>query len=199
MFQANVLPSKGMAFISLLFAAQAVQGRENEGPVTRVAPADFKVSEQMPFVAFPAQPLAKGDAIVVKANRLADDEHFVLQECASADCKTARVLRVWTSHGAIGAAGQQQDTVKISHEGKYFMWMHRWPRNLPTQGAFVFREFSLPLILDLADTGAQQAASVPESEPSQVKIEASYQDGASTILHFQGGSAVLLQRISAKS
>ena len=58
---------------------------------------DFKVDPRMPAVVFPAQALVKDDILSIEPIRLQDNEYLVLQECASADCHQASLVRFWKS------------------------------------------------------------------------------------------------------
>lgn len=96
-----------MAMLSICAAAQS-----DLPGVTVTAPAytshyggyvitgDFKVDPRMPQVVFPAQPLVKDDILSVQPMHLTDDEYLVLQECFSAECRQAALVRVWNAFGA---------------------------------------------------------------------------------------------------
>ena len=128
-----------------------------------------------------------------------DDEYFVLQECASADCTQAHILRVWNAYGALGFTVQQPDRVRIPHEGKFFMWMQRFP--MPGGlGAFTgYEPVSPPLVL--YPTGTAELFHAIDLKAAQehgpVRVVSSTHDGSSFVLRFEGGTSVLIQRMHA--
>src|SRR6185312_13751299 len=103
---------------SLCLAALPASAQTNLPGITVTAPytsmhggylisGDFKVDPRMPQVVFPAQALVKDDILSVQPIHLADDEYLVLQECATADCSQAAIVRVWDA-GACDHAGAEQ-------------------------------------------------------------------------------------------
>lgn len=168
-----------------------------------VISGDFRVDARMPTVVFPAQALVKDDILSVRPVHLDDDEYLVLQECASADCRTAHVVRVWTADGAVGQVRQSDSRVWIQHENKYFIWMQRMP---VIQGGCMgcashfaeFRLFSPPMTL--VPTGVEAAnnrALLASQPPRAVPVAEQVHEGATFVVRFQGGSTVRIQRMHA--
>jgi hypothetical protein len=113
-----------------------------------VISSNFEVDTHMSAVIYPAEPFQTDDILSVRVTQIKDDEYFVLQECVSLDCTQAHILRVWYAYGALGFNVQQPDRVRIPHEGKFFMWMQRFPMpgGLPAFNGYeplVRRSFSI--------------------------------------------------------
>ncbi|MBU6247169.1 MAG: hypothetical protein KGN77_05385 [Xanthomonadaceae bacterium] len=168
-----------------------------------VISGDFRVDARMPTVVFPAQALVKDDILNVQPVHLADDEYLVLQECASADCRLAHVVRVWNADGAVGWVPQSPWRVWIRHENKYFIWMQRMPviqsDCLGCASHFVaFQSFSPPMTLH--PTGAEVAnnrALLRERPPRVVPVVRQVHEGATFVVRFEGGATVRIQRMHA--
>jgi hypothetical protein len=159
--------------------------------------SNFAVDTHMSAVVYPAEPFQKDDILSVKLTQMKEDEYFVLQECISADCTQAHILRVWNAHGALGITAHQPDRVWIPHEGKFFMWMQRFPTSgAPFTG---YEPLSPPLVLNPTGTPEQfQAVDVQAAqERGPVKVVSSTHDGSSFVLRFEGGTAVLIERMHA--
>lgn len=168
-----------------------------------VVSGDFRVDERMPTVVFPAEALVKGDILSVQPLRLNDDEYLVLQECASADCRLARVVQVWNAGGAVGRVRNSDARVWIAHENKYFIWMQRLP---PIQGDCDrcssrfedFQTFSPPMTLIPAGEAAARNRSALRGQPSvAVPVVAQSHEGATFVVRFAGGSVVRIRRMHA--
>lgn len=161
--------------------------------------SNFEVDTHMSAVIYPAEPFQKDDILSVRLTQMQDDEYFVLQECASVDCTQAHILRVWNAYGALGFSVQQPDRVRIPHEGKFFMWMQRFP--MPGGlGAFTgYEPLSPPLVLNPTGTAEQFHAIDLKAaqERGPVKVLSSTHDGSSFALHFEGGTSVFIQRMHA--
>jgi len=123
---------------SLCLSALPASAQTNLPGITVTAPytsthggylisGDFKVDPRMPEVVFPAQALVKNDILSVQPVHLADDEYLVLQECATADCSQAAIVRVWDADGATTLVQNSADRIWIKHENKYFIWLKRLP------------------------------------------------------------------------
>lgn len=159
--------------------------------------SNFAVDTHMSAVVYPAEPFQKDDILSVKLSQMKEDEYFVLQECISADCTQAQILRVWNAHGALGVTAHQPDRVWIPHEGKFFMWMQRFPTSgSPFTG---YEPLSPPLVLNPTGTPEQfHAVDVKAAqERGPVKVVSSAHDGSSFVLRFEGGTAVLIERMHA--
>jgi hypothetical protein len=161
---------------------------------------NFDVDPKMSAVIYPAEAFNKDDILSVRLTQMKDDEYFVLQECISLDCTQAHILRVWNAFGALGVTAGKEDRVWIPHEGKFFMWMQRFPMSGFRTGPFTgFEPLSLPLVLKPTGTPAQfRACDVKAAqERGPVKVASSAHEGSTFILHFEGGTAVLMQRLHA--
>jgi hypothetical protein len=164
-----------------------------------VISSNFEVDTHMSAVIYPAEPFQTDDILSVRLTQLKDDEYFVLQECVSTDCTQAHILRVWNAYGALGFTVTQPDRVRIPHEGKFSMWMQRFPMpgGLPAFNGY--EPLSPPLVLNPTGTAEQfQALDVKAAqERGPVKVVSSTHDGSSFALRFEGGTSVLIQRMHA--
>jgi hypothetical protein len=161
--------------------------------------SNFQVDTHMSAVVYPAEPFEKDDILSVRFTHIADDEYFVLQECASTDCTQARILRAWNAYGAMGVTAHQSDRVWIPHEGKFFMWMQRFPMR-GSGGPFTgYDPVGPPLVLNPTGTPEQfQASNVQAAqERGPVKVLSAEHDGSSYLLRFEGGATALIQRMHA--
>lgn len=162
--------------------------------------SNFEVDQHMSAVVYPAEPFQKDDIVAVKTTQMKPDEYLVLQECSSLDCTQGHILRVWTAQGALGITAHQLDRVSIPHEGKYFLWMQRFPIRGYGTGAFTgYEEFSPPLVLNPTGSAEQfQNVDVKAAqEGGPVKVVSSDHTAASFVIRFEGGTSVLLQRMHA--
>jgi hypothetical protein len=167
---------------------------------------DFKTSPHLPSVVFPAQPLVAGDILSVEPVHLADDEYLVLQECATADCQQASIVRVWTANGAVTAVQNSGDRILIQHENKYWLWLKRLPEPPamacgPQCGTHYnsFAAFSPPMTL--VPTGVLAAYSkdallVAENQ-DPVAVAAQDHEGSTFVVTYAGGSTVRIRRMHA--
>lgn len=165
-----------------------------------VVSSNFEVDPRMAAVVYPAEPLRKDDILSVHFTHMDRDDYFVLQECATLDCTQARILRVWNADGPVGVTAHQAERVWIPHEGKFFMWMQRFPMSGFSAGPFTgFEVSSPPLVLKPTGTPDQfQATDVAAAQQrGPVKVAYSRHDGASFLLRFEGGTTVLIQRMHA--
>lgn len=179
-----------------------------------VVSSDFKVDPKMSAVVFPAEPFQKDDIFDFRTLNMADDEYFVLQECASADCTQGHVLQVWTKNGALRLTSRDPNHFRIPHEGKIFMFLQRFPMagaggltidplgfGHPDHGsAFsAFEEYSPPLVLKPAGTAEQfrNCDVTAAQEKGPVKVVASEHDGSQMKLRFESGATVFIQRMRA--
>jgi hypothetical protein len=162
--------------------------------------SNFEVDPKMSAVVYPAEAFQKDDILSVRLTQMKDDEYFVLQECISLDCTQAQILRVWNAYGALGITAHQSDRVWIPHEGKFFMWMQRFPMSGFRTGPFTgFEPLSPPLVLNPTGTAEQfRAVDVKAAqERGPVKVLSSTHDGSSFVLRFEGGTSILIQRMHA--
>ena len=176
---------------------------------------DFKVDPRMPAVVFPAQALVKGDILSIEPMSLQDNEYLVLQECASADCHEASIVRFWSADN-IGGEDSRYNRVRITHENKYFIWLKRLPEvsgqscgqgwlmfsNETTKCGSHFTSFqqiSPPLTLiptgDLVAFHRQALQRAERSDPVRVAQET--HEGSTYVVTYDGGSVVRVQRMHA--
>jgi hypothetical protein len=158
---------------------------------------DFKVDPRMPSVVFPAQPLVKDDILSIQPIRLADDEYLVLQECATADCSQASIVRVWDTDGATTRVQNSDNRIWIRHENKYFLWLKRlpWIRSHFT----TFEVVSPPLTLipngPLAAYKQQALAKAYLEDP--VPVVSEKHERSTFVVTYAGGSTVRIKRMHA--
>jgi hypothetical protein len=176
---------------------------------------DFKVDPRMPSVVFPAQALVKDDILSIEPVHLQDNEYLILQECASADCHEASLVRYWSSDD-IGGDDTRHNRVRITHENKYFIWLKRlpdvsgqscgqgWFKFDPTTtkcgGHFTsFQQISPPLMLipsgDLAAYHQDVLQKAIQSDPVQVAQQT--HEGSTYVVTYEGGSTVRVRRMHA--
>ena len=212
----------GLCLLGLPASAQT-----DLSPVTVTAPGyssqhggylisgDFKVDPRMPSVVFPAQALVKDDILSIEPIHLQDDEYLVLQECASADCHEASLVRFWKSDD-IGGDDTRRNRVWITHENKYFIWLKRLPEVSGVscgQGWFKFdatttkcgshftsfQQISPPLMLipngDLAAFHQDDLQNAIQADPVQVAHET--HEGSTYVVTYEGGSTVRIRRMHA--
>lgn len=159
--------------------------------------SNFQVDPRLSAVVYPAEAFQKDDILDVRPSHMRDDEYFVLQECSSSDCSQGHVLRVWRPSGAIGTINDPY-RVLIPHEGKFFMWMQRFP--MAGGGAFSgYEASSPPLVLNPLGTPEQfhQCDVKAAQARGPVKVVSSDHDGSQLALHFETGSTVFIQRMHA--
>lgn len=165
-----------------------------------VISSDFKVDPKMSAVIFPAEPFQKGDIFDFRTVRMSDDEYFVLQECASADCTEGHILQVWTKNGALDSDNRNPNRFWIPHESKIFMFMQRFPMSGMRDRTFTgYEPMSPPLVLNPIGSPEQfRACDVKAAqEKGPVKVVASEHDGSQMKLRFESGAAVFIQRMRA--
>lgn len=176
---------------------------------------DFKVDPRMPSVVFPAQALVKDDILSIEPIHLQDDEYLVLQECASADCHEASLVRLWKSDD-IGGNDARRNRVWITHENKYFIWLKRLPEISGVscgQGWFKFdatttrcgshftsfQQISPPLMLipdgDLAAFHQDAVQKAIQTDP--VLVAQQTHEGSAYVVTYEGGSTVRIRRMHA--
>lgn len=180
---------------------------------------DFKVVPQMPSVVFPANALVKDDILSVQPIRLNDDEYLVVQECATADCSKASIVRVWNASGATAEIQNSENRIWIRHENKYFIWLKRLPKVSPTSCGWWkhpaigestvdaacsnhFQSFTLvtpPLMLipdgALAATNKDALTVAESADPVPVKSQ--MHEGSTYVVTFEGGSIARIRRMHA--
>ena len=176
---------------------------------------DFKVDQRMPSVVFPAQALVKDDILSIEPIHLQDNEYLVLQECASADCHEASLVRFWKSDD-IGGDDTRRNRVWITHENKYFIWLKRLPdvtgvscgqgwfkfesQTTKCGGHFTsFQQITPPLMLipngDLAAFHEDAVQKSIQADPVQVAQQT--HEGSTYVVTYEGGSTVRIRRMHA--
>lgn len=177
---------------------------------------DFKVDPRMPAVVYPAQALVKDDILSIEPIHLQDNEYLVLQECASADCREASIVRYWSSD-QIGGDETRRNRVWITHENKYFLWLKRFPvlsGQSCGQGWFkhaeaaatkcgnhftTFQQISPPLML--IPTGALAAYHQDLLQQAvltdPISVSSQTHEGSTYVVTYQGGSTVRVRRMHA--
>jgi hypothetical protein len=165
---------------------------------------DFKVDPRMPYVAFPAQALVKDDILSVEPVHLADDDYLVVQECATADCSLARIVRVWDSGGALTNTKNSENRIWIRHENKYFIWVKRLPSPsaaLACDGCSThftsFEPVSPPLTLIASGAMSQfyQAELTTAENAPPLLVEKQAHEGSTFVVTYAGGSTVRIRRM----
>lgn len=211
-FFKNGLLAPGFCLLSLSAAAQTTLPT-----VTVTAPAyasqhggylvsgDFKVDPRMPSVVFPAQALVKDDILSVQPVHLTDDEYLVLQECATADCSQARLVRVWDTNGSDSYVQNSENRIWIQHENKYFIWLARLPyvsgRDCEGCGSHFtsFESISPPMtIIPNGQLASIYRAQLLAAENAiSIPVETQEHEGSTFVVTFVGGSTVRIKRMHA--
>ncbi len=176
---------------------------------------DFKVDPRMPSVVFPAQALVTDDILSIEPVHLQDNEYLILQECASADCHEASLVRFWSSDG-IGGDDTRRNRVWITHENKYFIWLKRLPaltglscsqpssrddttRTKCGNHFTTFQQVSPPLMLiptgELAAYNQDVLKKAILADPVQVVQQT--HEGSTYVVTYEGGSTVRVRRMHA--
>jgi hypothetical protein len=177
-----------------------------------VISGDFQVDPKMSAVIFPSWALQEGDILSVQPLKMLDDEYFVLQECASADCTMARILRVWGPFGATTSV-HDPNRIIIPHDGKYFLWMKQikagptpaeaigphTARNTADPWFTQFEVYGPPLILKpmgaLVANSKSQLEEADKTGPMPVK--ASEREEGSFLATIASGTKVRIKRLKA--
>jgi len=203
---------------SLCLSCLSASAQTNLSPVIVTSPAytsqhggylisgDFKVDPRMPFVVFPAQALVKDDILSIEPVHLTDDEYLVLQECATADCSQAAIVRVWDAIGAVTLVQNSESRIWIRHESKYFIWLKRLPEVGTIAGCeqcgshfTSFERMSPPLTLipngEITAYYSTELAAAEKADPVPVKSQE--HEGSTFVVTYEGGSAVRIRRMHA--
>jgi hypothetical protein len=180
-----------------------------------VISGDFKVDPRMPQVVFPAESLMQGDILSIEPVHLQDDEYLVLQECASAGCRDASLVRFWSSSD-LGGDDTRRNRVRITHENKYFIFLARLPEitgkncgmtpfvgysQVVTCGSHFtsFQQITPPLVLiptgDQAMYQKDPLTNFALHDPVKVVTEA--HEGSTYVVTYEGGSIVRVRRMHA--
>jgi hypothetical protein len=174
---------------------------------------DFKVDPRMPSVVFPGQALVKDDILSIEPVHLQDNEYLILQECASADCHEASLVRYWSS-ADVGGDNTRHNRVRITHENKYFIslkrlpdvsgqscgqgWLKFDPNATKCGGHFTtFQQISPPLMLiptgELAAYHQEVLQKAIQADPVQVAQQT--HEGSTYAVTYEGGSTVRVRRM----
>jgi hypothetical protein len=205
-----------IAWMAYLFSATLL-AQTNLAPVEVTAPAytshhggylisgDFKTDPHIPSVVFPSQALVADDILSIEPVYLGENDYLVVQECATADCRQASIVRVWNADGATTAVQNSEDRILIRHENKYFIWLKRFPDpTVPACDACgdhykSFEAFSPPMMLipnGLLAAYNKDALLAAESE-NPVPIKAQEHQGSTYVVTYEGGSVVRIRRMHA--
>lgn len=168
---------------------------------------DFKVDSRMPSIVFPSQPLVAEDILSVQPVYLAGDDYLVVQECASADCSRASLVRVWHPGGVATEIQNDANRILIRHENKYWIWVKRLPlastmgcQDCDNQHFYTsFEPFSPPMVLmpsgELAAYNKQALLSARTENPVPVKDQT--HEGSTFVVTYADGSTVRIRRMHA--
>jgi hypothetical protein len=168
---------------------------------------DFKVDPRMPYLVFPSQPLVAEDVLSVEPVYLADDDYLVVQECASADCSRASLVRVWHPGGVATEIQNDPNRILIKHENKYWIWIKRLPL-ASTMGCddcnnqhfyTSFEPFGPPMVLmpsgELAAYNREALLAARADNPVPVKEQS--HEGSTFVVTYEDGSTVRIRRMHA--
>ena len=192
------------AFSAPAFAQTVLPKVDVTAPYTQlhggyVVSSNFSVDPKMSAVIYPNEPFQKDDVLWVKTQNMKDDEYFVLQECSRPDCTMGHILEVWTKNGAIGTTYHSPNRVFIPHEGKFFMFMQRFPSPGSVPAFSGFEAFSPPLVLNPTGSAEQfqliDVQSAQEKGPE--KVVSTDHDGMDYLIHYESGTALFVQRMHA--
>jgi hypothetical protein len=164
-----------------------------------IVSSNFALDPKLSAVVFPKEPFQKDDIVYVKTQNMKDDEYFVLQECSVPDCTMGHILRVWSKNGALGTTYHDLFRVSIPHEGKFFMWMQRFPAYGGVQAFSGYETFSPPLVLNPTGSAEQfQFINVKAAqEKGPEKVVDTEHDGMDYVIRYESGSVVFVQRMHA--
>lgn len=169
---------------------------------------DFKVDPRMPSIVFPSQPLVAEDVLSVEPKYLADDDYLVVQECASADCSRASLVRVWHPGGVATEIQNDPNRILIKHENKYWIWIKRLPlastmgcNDCNNQHFYTsFEPFSPPMVLmpngELAAYNREALLAARNQDP--VPVKAQTHEGSTFVVTYADGSTVRIRRMHAE-
>lgn len=170
-----------------------------------VISGDFKVDPRMPTVVFPASALVKDDVLSIQPQHLNSNEYVVLQECASADCSDARIVRVWSAGDDQSVGGGNYQRIMIPHENKYWLWAKRLPEiSRPDcegcQTRFVsFTRFGPPMTINPSGEEARyhQSELDAAAKADPLPVTKQSHEGSTFVVTFEGGSTVRIKRMHA--
>jgi hypothetical protein len=166
---------------------------------------DFKVDPRMPSVVFPATALVEGDVLSIEPQYLNGNDYVVLQECASDDCSTSRIVRVWSSVEGHPVGGGNDRRVLIPHENKYWIWAKRLPEishpdcETCSTRFTSFERFGPPMTITPTGEEARyhqtELDAVASADPLPVTNQ--QHEGSTYVITFAGGSTVRVRRMHA--
>jgi len=161
---------------------------------------DFTVDPKMSAVVYPKAPFVADDILNVKTSHMQHDDYLILQECVSLDCTHGMIVRAWNYLGVLGGTSHKNESFRIPHEGKFFIWMQRFPMHggntMPFDG---YEPFSPPLVFNPTGTPEQfRAVDVQaEQEKGPVKVVSSDRDGDNFVIRYEGGTSIMIQQLRA--
>ncbi len=161
---------------------------------------DFNVDPKMSAVVYPSAPFEADDILNVKTSHMQHDDYLILQECVSLDCTQGMIVRAWNYLGVLGGTSHKNESFRIPHQGKFFIWMQRFPMhglsNPPFDG---YEPFSPPLIFNPTGSAEQfQTVDIQAAqEKGPVKVVSSDRDGENFIIRYEGGTSIMIQQLRA--
>jgi hypothetical protein len=166
---------------------------------------DFKTDPRMPGVVFPATALVEGDVLSIEPQYLNGNDYVVLQECASDDCSTSRIVRVWSSVEGHPIGGGNDRRILIPHENKYWIWAKRLPEiSHPDCDACATHFTSFVRLgppMTITPNGEEvryhrdELAAAAKADPLPVTKQE--HEGSTFVATFAGGSTVRIRRMHA--
>ncbi|APG03311.1 hypothetical protein BJI69_04895 [Luteibacter rhizovicinus DSM 16549] len=166
---------------------------------------DFRTDPRMPGVVFPATALVEGDVLSIEPQYLNGNDYVVLQECASDDCSTSRIVRVWSSVEGHPIGGRNDRRILIPHENKYWIWAKRLPEishpDCDTCATHFtsFVRLGPPMTITPNGEEVRYHRSELEAAASADPLPVTKQEheGSTFVITFAGGSTVRIRRMHA--
>ena len=161
---------------------------------------DFTVDSHMSAVVYPDQPFEQDDILNVKTLRMQHDDYLILQECISLDCTQGMIVRAWNYLGVLGGTSHKNESFRIPHQGKFFLWLQRFPmRGSSTMPFDGYEPFSPPLVFNPTGSSEQfrNVDLKADQEKGPVKVVSSDHDGDNFVIRYEGGTSILVQRLRA--
>ena len=166
---------------------------------------DFRTDPRMPGVVFPATALVEGDVLSIEPQYLNGNDYVVLQECASDDCSTSRIVRVWSSVPGHPIGGGNDRRIQIPHENKYWIWAKRLPEisrpdcDTCSTRFTSFERYGPPMTITPTGEEARyhrtELDAVAGTDPLPVTKQ--QHEGSTFVITFAGGSTVRIRRMHA--
>jgi len=160
--------------------------------------AAFTVDAERHAVISPPDCAGGSELLWIRPLRLNTDEYLIMQQCTTADCSKAQVVRAWNSRGTMGPYPVLSDKIPIESGVRYLLWMQRVPlpgtrsfSQIDREGtALVFSPVGQPLQL-----GFVQQALTAARQRGPTRVKRTEQKGSSYVATFRGGSSVWMQAL----